>query len=271
VKSHFHNKVVIVTGASSGIGKETALAFGRDGARVVMVARRGEVLRQIAEANPQLQLRPIPADITTPDAAAEIATTTLREFGRIDILVNNAGIGQRGSFAELNFDDARRVMELNFFALLRCTQAVVPSMRQQGGGQIVNISSIVGVIATPQNSIYCASKFAVQALSDSLRLELGPAGIDVISILPSYTDTPFFDNQIRTSGPARLSSIRGQSPAHVAMVILRACRHRRREVVLTLSGNLGCLVKRLFPGFVDWCLRRLSARNGDNSSCNGKT
>jgi len=257
VNSHFSNKVVIVTGASSGIGKETALAFGRAGARVVMVARRGELLQQLAAANPQLQLRPLPADLTEPDAVAGIVETTLREFGRIDILVNNAGLGQRGPFAELDFDVARRVMEINFFALLRCTQAVVPVLRRQGGGQIVNISSIVGVIATPQNSIYCASKFAVRALSDSLRLELRPAGIDVISILPGHTATPFFENQIRTSGPARFSSLRGQSPARVAIVILSACRHRRREVVLTVPGILGYWAKRLCPGFVDWCLRRI--------------
>ena len=257
MKSHFHNKVVIVTGASSGIGKETALAFGRAGARVIMVARRGEMLRQIASENPQLQSRPLPADITHPDAAAEIVATTLREFGRIDILVNNAGIGQRGLFAELDFGVARRVMDLNFFALLRCTQAVVPVMRRQGSGQIVNISSIVGMIATPQNSIYCASKFAVRALSDSLRLELRASGIDVITILPGHTETPFFENQIITNGPSRLGSMRGQLPSHVATVILRACQHRRREVVLTLPCILGCWAKRFFPGFVDWCLMRL--------------
>ena len=260
MNSYFHDKVVIVTGASSGIGKETALAFGRAGARVVMVARRGELLREIAGENSQLQLRPCPADLTQPDAVAGIVETTLREFGRIDILVNNAGLGQRGPFSELNFDDARRVMEINFFALLRCTQAVVPVMRRQGAGQIVNISSIVGVIATPQNSIYCASKFAVRALSDSLRLELCSAGIDVITILPGHTNTPFFDNQIRTgSRPARFSAaMPSQSPAHVAAVILRACRHRRREVVLTIPGIAGYWAKRLCPGFVDWCLSRLT-------------
>ena len=259
MNSHFHDKVVIVTGASSGIGKETALAFGRAGACVVMVARRGELLRQIAGENPQLRLLPLPADITQPDAATGIIETALREFGRIDILVNNAGIGQRGPFVELNFDDARRVMEINFFALLRCTQAVMPVMRRQGSGQIVNISSIVGVIATPQNSIYCSSKFAVRALSDSLRLELRSAGIDVITILPGHTNTPFFENQIRTgSRPARFSAMPSQSPAHVAAVILRACRHRRREVVLTVPGIAGYWAKRLCPGFVDWCLSRLT-------------
>ena len=255
MKSHFQNQVVIVTGASSGIGKETALAFGRAGACVVLVARRGELLRQMAADHPQLRLLPVPADITQADAAAGVVATTLREFGRIDILVNNAGLGLRTPVADLKFDDARRVMELNFFAVLRCIQAVLPTMRGQHHGQIVNVSSILGAIATPQYAIYSASKFAVRGLSDSLRVELCHDGIDVISILPGHTDTPFFQNQIRYSGPERITSLRGQTPAHVAKVILRACRHRRREVTLTFICQVGHWAKRLVPGFVEWGLR----------------
>ena len=247
-----------MTGASSGIGKETALAFGRAGARVVLVARRGEVLQEIAAANPQLRLLPLSADITQPAAAAEIVATTLREFGRIDILVNNAGIGLRASVAELKIADAQQLMELNFFAVLRCTQAVLPVMRQQHRGQIVNISSILGAIATPRHAIYAASKFAIRAFSDSLRLEVWRDGIDVISILPGYTATPFFANQIRTEGPdPNHFHMRGQSPAHVAQVILCACRHRRREVTLSFICILGHWAKRIVPGLVDWAIRRL--------------
>ena len=253
----FRDQVVIVTGASTGIGKETALAFAHAGARVVLVARRGELLRQLADEHPQLKFLPIAADITQPDAAAGIIETTLREFGRIDILVNNAGLGFRAAVADLKLEDARRVMELNFFAVLRCTQAVLLVMRRQQRGQIVNISSILGVIATPQHAIYSASKFAVRALSDSLRAEVHREGIDVISILPGYTETPFFGNQIRYSGPERSHTrLHGQSPAHVAKVILRACRHRRREVTLTFICNVGHWAKRLVPGLVDWALRR---------------
>jgi len=257
VKSHFHDQVVIVTGASSGIGKETALAFSRAGAHVVMVARRGEVLRQIVTENPQLRLLPTPSDITDPTTITGIIETTLREFGRIDILVNNAGIGLRATVAETKIEDARRLMEINFFALLQFTQAALPVMRQRKRGQIVNISSILGVIATQQHSIYSASKFAVRAFSDSLRLEEKRNGIDVISILPGYTETPFFENQIRYGEIGRRAlPFPSQSPAHVAKVILRACRHRRREVTLTASCNAGHWAKRFFPGFVDYCLRR---------------
>ncbi len=257
MKSHFHDQVVIVTGASSGIGKETALAFGRAGARVVIVARRGEVLRQIAAENPQLRLLPIPADITDSAAINGVIETALCEFGRIDILVNNAGIGLRATVAETKIEDARRLMEINFFALLQFTQAVLPVMRQQERGQIVNVSSILGVIATKQHSIYSASKFAVRAFSDSLRLEEKRHGIAVVSILPGYTETPFFKNQIHYGELGRRAlPFPGQSPAHVAKVILRACRHRRREVTLTAICNAGHWAKRFFPGFVDWCLSK---------------
>ncbi|MEI6083388.1 MAG: SDR family oxidoreductase [Verrucomicrobiota bacterium] len=248
------DKVVIITGASSGIGKETALAFARAGARVVIAARHEEPLRQLAAAHPGLF--PVAADVTSDADVARLIATTVEKFGRIDILINNAGLGMRAHVEKTKPDDARQVMEINFFGALRCLQAALPVMRRQGAGQIVNISSVLGVIATPRNSIYCASKFALRALSDALRLEVKAAGVEIITILPGYTDTPFFDHLVRYDGSARMSPFPGQNPAHVAQAILRACRRRRREVTLSFLGILGCWAKRLVPGFVDWSLRR---------------
>jgi NAD(P)-dependent dehydrogenase (short-subunit alcohol dehydrogenase family) len=248
------DKVVLVTGASSGIGKETALAFARAGARVVIAARRQEPLRQLAAGHPALF--PVAADVTVAGDVARLMDTTLQQFGRLDILVNNAGLGLRARVEQTKLEDARRVMDVNFFGALRCIHAALPIMRRQGSGQIVNIASVLGVIATPRNSIYCASKFALLAFSDALRLELRPAGIEVISILPGYTNTPFFDHLIRYDGSPRMSPFPGQNPAHVARVIVRACRRHRRQVALTFLGILGGWSKRLLPGFVDWSLRR---------------
>ncbi len=235
----FLDKVAIVTGASSGIGLATARALAAAGARVVPASRRSTP----------------PCDVTRDDDVRKLVERVLAEHGRIDILVNNAGIGLRALLVDVKPEDARQVMELNFFAAVRCIQAVLPVMRRQGSGQIVNISSVIGVVATPRNSIYCASKFALRALSDSLRLELHGTGIDVITILPGYTDTPFFDHQIRYDGSPRLSPFRGQSPDKVARVILRACRQRRREVALTAPGILGCWLQRLAPGLIEFSLR----------------
>lgn len=255
MKTWCTDKVVIVTGASSGIGRETALAFARAGARVVIAARQEAPLRQLAQEHPALH--PVPTDVTRDTDVAHLVDVTLREFGRIDILVNNAGIGMRATVEKTKTEDARQLIETNFFGPFRCIQAVLPAMRRQGAGQIVNVSSILGVIATPRNAIYSASKFALRALNDALRAELTGSGIDVISILPGYTDTPFFDRMIRYDGSARMSPFKGQPPAHVAAVILRACRHRRREVTLSFLGVLGHWAKRFVPWLVDWSLRRV--------------
>jgi len=244
VQSRFQDKLVIVTGASSGIGLETARLFAEHGARVVPASRRSTP----------------PCDVTRDDDVRQLIDRTMKQFGRIDILVNNAGIGLRAEVEHATPEDARRLMEINFFGVLRCTQAVIPIMKKQGAGQIVNIGSILSLLATPRNGIYSASKFAVRALSDSLRLELAPHGIDVILIMPGYTDTPFFDNLIRYNGPARVSPIKGQPPVKVARAILRACERRQREVVLTLPGKLGALMKRFAPRLLDWSL----AKTGHN-------
>jgi short-subunit dehydrogenase len=256
----FHNQTVIVTGASSGIGACTALAFAQAGANIVLAARSRQRLEEFAAAHPkhQHQFHIVPADVTSDTDVQSLVSATIERFGRIDILVNNAGFGMRATVEELDFSDAHQLMETNFFGTLRCTRAVLPHMRRQGRGQIVNIGSILSLIATPNNSIYSASKFAVRAFSDSLRLELKGTGIDVILIMPGYTDTPFFDNMVRYGGPSRIHKhIKAQSPDKVAAAIVQACRHRRREVVLTMPAKLGAIAKRLWPGLVDFSLSRM--------------
>jgi len=248
----FTDKVVIVTGASSGIGRETALVFAAAGARVVAAARNAAALQEIASD----RILPVPTDVTRDDDVRRLVETTLERFGRVDVLVNNAGIGIRATVENTQFADAQRLMDVNFFGVLRCTQAVLPHMKKQGSGQIVNIGSILSLVATPRNSIYSASKFAVRALSDSLRIELRDSGIDVILVMPGYTDTPFFDNQIRYGGPARIGPWKGVHPRTVARAIFRACARRKREVVLTVPGKVGALLKRCCPRFLDWTLSR---------------
>ncbi len=234
------DKVVIVTGGSSGIGRATVSTFTAAGARVIDASRRTTT----------------PCDVTKDEDVRQLVERTVAAQGRIDILVNNAGAGLRASLLDVNPADARQLMELNFFGALRCIQAVLPVMRRQGSGQIVNISSVIGVVATPRNSIYCASKFALRALSDSLRLELRGTGIEVISILPGYTDTPFLNQMIRYDGSPHLSPFRGQSPEKVARAILKACRQRKREIALTVPGILGCWLQRFAPRLVECSLRR---------------
>lgn len=258
VKNHFHGKTVIVTGASSGIGRETALAFARAGAHVVLAARNERAMRELLDANPDLRehTHAIATDVTNDADVEKLVAGTLSRFGRVDILVNNAGIGLRASVAETRPEDARRLMDVNFFAALRSIREVLPHMKRQGSGQIVNVGSVLSVLATPRNSIYSASKFALRAFSDALRLELRDAGIEVIFVMPGYTDTAFFDHLTRYSGPARVSSIRGHAPAKVADAILRACAQHKREIVLTGFGKFGVWMKKLAPRLLDWSLAR---------------
>ena len=262
MNAFFQDKVVIVTGASSGIGLETALAFARAGARVVLAARTQIKLQAVVDAHPELRerLHIVLADVTKDEDVRRLVATTIAQFGRVDILVNNAGIGMRAAIAETPVDDARSLMEVNVCGPLRCLQAVLPHMRQQGTGQIVNIGSVLSAVVTVRNGVYCASKFALLALTDTLRMELHGTGIDVISVLPAYTETPFFDNMYRYGNVARMSPFKGQHPSQVARAVLYACAHHKRQVVLTISARVAIWLRRFSPTLLDCAPDRSESR-----------
>jgi len=252
VKNHLTNQVVIVTGASSGIGRETARVFAAAGAQVVAAARNETALR----APGHERILPVATDVTRNADVQRLIATTVEGFGRVDILVNNAGIGLRGTVEHTQFADAEQLMDVNFFGALRCIQAVLPHMRRQGRGHIINVGSILSRLATPRHSIYSASKFALRALSDSLRVELRDTGIAVTLIMPGYTETEFFENQIRYGTPVRVTQLRGVPPRTVARAILKAARRPSREVALTAPGKLGVFLKHFFPRLLDCFLAR---------------
>jgi NAD(P)-dependent dehydrogenase (short-subunit alcohol dehydrogenase family) len=260
--NHFQDKVVIVTGASSGIGLETTLAFAREGARVVLAARNEAKLREVVNAHPEWrdQFLPVPADVTKDDDVRRLVEATISKFGRVDILVNNAGIGMRASIADTPIDDACHLMDVNLYGPVRCIQAVLPHMLQKHAGQIVNVGSVLSYVVTARNGIYCASKFALLALSDTLRIELHGTGIEVISVLPAYTETPFFDNMYQYGGATRQSPFKGQHPAVVARAVLHGCARHKRQVALTLSARIAIRLRRLSPSLLDFIVRHTSHR-----------
>lgn len=178
-------KVILITGASAGIGKETAKVFLKEGDIVYAVARRVENMQDIAALGARL----IKMDVSDEESIASGVKTIIGNEGRIDVLVNNAGFGSYGTIEDVSLKDARYQLEVNLFGLARLTQLVLPYMRKQHFGKIVNITSIGGKIATPLGGWYHASKFAVEGLSDSLRLEVKPFGIDVIVIEPGGIKT----------------------------------------------------------------------------------
>jgi short-subunit dehydrogenase len=173
-------KVALVTGASSGIGEETARLLQSEGFTVYAVARRVERMQALADQGVHV----FSMDLTDDSSIEEGVKKVVAEAGRIDVLVNNAGYGSYGSVEDVPLDDARRQFEVNVFGLARLAQLVTPHMRAQGSGRIINISSIAGKIYEPLGGWYHAAKFAVEGLSDSLRIELRPFGIHVVLIEP---------------------------------------------------------------------------------------
>lgn len=172
--------VAIVTGASAGIGRATAIALAEAGFEVWAGARR------LARMDPLLEhgVRVLPLDVTDHLSRADFVQTVLAGSGRIDLLVNNAGIGAYGSLEDMPLDAARGLFEVNLFGLAGMVQLVMPTMRTQQRGRIINISSVGAKIYEPFASWYHASKFALEGLSDSLRLEVKPFGVDVVMVEP---------------------------------------------------------------------------------------
>jgi len=192
-KDGVRDRVIIVTGASSGIGEATARRLAREGAAVVLAARRQERVRRLAEeiAAAGGRALAVPTDITVEADRHRLIERTMDAYGRLDALINNAGYGQRGPLECVPLEDIRRNFETNLFALIALTQQVIPILRAQGNGRIVNVSSVAGRIARPFSAVYDATKHALEAISDGLRGELAPFGIRVIVIEPGFIRTEF--------------------------------------------------------------------------------
>lgn len=196
------DRVILVTGASAGIGEATARRLAREGARVVLTARRLERLLTVkqeiesalsghSEQASGLRSLAVAADVTVEEERERLVRKTLDTFGRIDGLVNNAGYGQRGPIEIVPLEKIRQNFETNFFSLIALTQKIIPVMRKQRCGRIINVGSVAGRIARPLTSIYDATKHAVEAITDGLRGELAPFGIQVVLIEPGYILTEF--------------------------------------------------------------------------------
>lgn len=182
-------KVAIITGASSGMGKSTAFELQAKGYRVYGMARRTEKMNDLKEKGMEV----VPLDLTEDESIVNAVNTVLEKEGRIDVLVNNAGYGSYGSVEEVTIEEAKRQFEVNIFGLARITQLVLPTMRKQKSGRIVNISSMGGKIYTPFGAWYHATKYALEGWSDCLRIEVKPFGIDVAIVEPGGIQTEWGD------------------------------------------------------------------------------
>ncbi|MGW6198743.1 oxidoreductase [Kribbella sp. NPDC055110] len=236
------NPVALVTGASSGIGEATALELAKAGYTVYAAARRVERMAHLTSSG----IRPIPMDVTDDASMQAGVEKILAETGHIDVLVNNAGYGSYGAVEDVPLDEARYQFEVNVFGAARLVQLVLPQMRAQRSGKIVNITSMGGKIHTPLGAWYHATKFALEAISDCLRLELKPFGIDVVVIEPGGIKTEWADiaagklraasatgpyalqgNAVADSLSSESNQRRASAPELIARTIAKAVRARK--------------------------------------------
>jgi NAD(P)-dependent dehydrogenase (short-subunit alcohol dehydrogenase family) len=266
----WQNKVALVTGGSSGLGRVIAETFAAAGANVAIAALEADAVQRAAEemqsAGGQRRVLGVHANLTCQDDVDRLIAQTIEEFGRLDVLVNNAGRSARGAAMDTSPEQFRELMELNFIALTRTTRAAVPHLLRQRG-HVVNIGSLASKAASRWVGAYPASKFAVAAYSQQLRLELGPQGLHVLLVCPGpirraaprlypLEGAAHVPQRARTPGAGvRLKAI---PPEKLAADILRACRHRQPELVAPRKARLLFVLEQLWPSLGDRIIRWMS-------------
>jgi NAD(P)-dependent dehydrogenase (short-subunit alcohol dehydrogenase family) len=246
------NSVIIVTGASSGIGATTARMLAQHGSFVVLAARRADYLEALAqEIDPGgKRILAIPTDITRREDIDRLISRTIEIYGRIDVLINNAGVGGGSAIATSDDAQLQAVLDVNLLGPARCVQAAAPHMLRQGSGVIVNIGSVAGEVAVL--GIYSAAKFGLRGLNDALRREFRQSKIAVVLIEPGFIRTPMTEGLTIPMPP----------PEAVAQAIIRAIQRPRRRVFVPWYYLIGAYIAKLFPWLADWILgsNRLTLR-----------
>jgi NAD(P)-dependent dehydrogenase (short-subunit alcohol dehydrogenase family) len=250
-------QTVVITGATSGIGRETARAFARAGANVVVAGRREERLAELVaeiEGRGGVALA-VQTDVSDAEQVERLIAGAEQRFGRVDTLVNNAGVGMAARFEEQSLDDFRRVMEINFWGAVYGCKAVVPRMKAQpSGGLIINVSSILGKRGIPFETAYCASKFALAGFSEALRTEVMADGIDVSTIFPGAVESEFWESVSNQSG-LEMPNLLPKFPAReLARIIVQDARFPQPEIVMSLDAQAINFFNTLAPGMMDFLL-----------------
>jgi short-subunit dehydrogenase len=250
------DSVVVITGASSGIGRATALRFAGKGARLVLAARGTEALDTLVKACRKRGGKAIavPTDVTDAEAVEALAVRAVEEFGRLDVWVNNAAVSVFGRFTEIPPADFQRVLDVDVAGYVHGARAALPRLRAQRMGVLINVSSVVGEISQPYTAAYSMAKAAVRALSVSLRLELrldGITGVSVCTVMPAAIDTPFFQHAANYTGRQVVAMPPVYTPERAARVIVDLVKRPRREVVVGPAGRFMVLMHKLAPGTME--------------------
>ena len=266
---YFRDKVIIVTGASSGIGLASARIFGSFGANVVMAARSYEKLLELAptvNGDPEKVLC-VKTDVSVEEDCKNLIAKTVEKFGRIDILVNNAGLSMRAMFKDLDLSVIKRLMDVNFWGTVYCTRYALPYLLETRGS-LVGVISIAGYSALPARTGYSSSKYAVRGFLDTIRIEHMKDGLNVLVFAPGYTDSNVRKAALTADGTPQgetpLSEDKLMSAEECARHLARAVLKRRHTKILTLLGKATVVGHSIAPKFTDWVTYKYISRESDS-------
>jgi len=254
-------KIVVVTGASMGIGEAIAKIFADRGASVVLLSRDAGRIEEARQRVGHVERTLAAAcDVRHREEIVRAVALTLQHFNRIDVWVNNAGHGLLDSVANMDMDSCREMFETNLFGAVAAMQAVIPAMKQQGRGTIVNISSVAGHIPLPFSAAYSGTKFALNAMGKAAGVELRKHGIHVLTVCPGYVRTDFSRNATlgNQRKKVRPDSVRGITAERVARATLQGYLKRKREVIVPWTMYVPVKIYQHFPALVEWSMGRMT-------------
>ena len=267
----------IITGATSGIGRETARAFAAADVNVVVAGRRDDRLRELVGEIGERTALAVRTDVADPAQIDALIAAAVARFGRVDVLVNNAGVGAAARFDEQPLDEFRQIMAINFWGAVYACRAVLPIMKAQpAGGVIINVSSILGKRGMPFETAYCASKFALAGFSEALRTEVLADRIDVSTIFPGAVESEIWESASNRTGPTVPELVPKFPARELARIIVQVARFPQPEIVMALDAQAIGVLNTVAPAAMDWMLgqsvpflegfRRGLARRGDDSA-----
>jgi len=261
------DKVVVITGASSGIGLSLAKEYAKNGSKVVIAARNLEKLNELKQELSGSEILAVKTDVSIEEDCKQLITETINRFGMIDVLINNAGVSMRSLFADLDLEVFKRVMNINFWGTVYCTKFALKYLLQSKGS-VVGVSSISGFIGLPARCAYSASKYAMHGFLETLRTENMKTGLHVLIAAPGFTQSNIRKRAFTGDGTVQAETPRDEdkmmTSEEVAGHIYNAVLKRKRTLILTSQGVLTVKLKKFFPGFIDKQAFNLLAKEPDS-------
>ncbi len=259
------NKVVIITGASSGIGLACAREFAREGANVVIAARSYDKLQEISRdiESTGTSCLPLQTDVTLEVDCKNLVMKAVEKYGGVDILVNNAGISMRALFDVVEIPVLKKIMDVNFWGTVYCTKYALPYI-QERKGTIIGVSSLAGFHGLPGRTAYSASKFAIHGFLESVRIENMKKGVQVMILAAGFTNSNIRKNALDANGKPQgetpLEEKNLTSPGKVARIMIRSIRKNKRNKIMTMEGQLMVFFQRIIPYITDRVIYNKFAR-----------